>query len=144
MVHRLMTQYLERNFRADVNQLEKDCEYASERERVAAEAERSSIRYKQVEFLSARIGEVFHGVISGVIEHGLFVELQDSMCEGFVPVRSMQDDYYVFDDEFFCLRGRGARNVYRLGDLISVRIVATDLYKRTVEFAVVKGAAAEA
>lgn len=137
MVHRLLTQYLDKNYRADLAAMERDCKLASDRERVAAEAERASIKYKQVEFLEAHIGQTFDGVISGVTENGFFVELSENLCEGFVPARSIEGDYYAYDEEFYCLRGRNTRKVFRLADKVKVEIVEADLRKRQVEMAVV-------
>ena len=89
-------------------------------EQLAAGAERASIKYKQVEYMSDHIGEVFDGVISGVTEWGLYIELEENKCEGLVPVRDLADDYYDFDERNYCLVGRKYNTRYRLGDKITV------------------------
>lgn len=88
---------------------------------VASNAERSSIKYKQVEFMKDKLGQVFDGVVSGVTEWGLYVELNENKCEGLVPIRDLDDDYYEFDDKNYCLLGRRTKRIYRLGDAITVK-----------------------
>ena len=106
-------------------------------EMVAANAERSSIKYKQVEFMKDKIGQVFDGVVSGVAEWGLYVELNENKCEGLVPMRDLDDDYYEFDDKNYCLLGRRTKRIYRLGDDITVRIVQANLEKKQLDFTIV-------
>ena len=116
MVHRLLTHYLEEEGRsANLKKYESMCEQSSKMEEVAAQAERASIKYKQVEFMADKIGQVFEGVISGISEWGIYVELNDSKCEGMVPMRDLDDDYYEFDEKNYCLRGRRDHHVYQLG-----------------------------
>ena len=99
-------------------------------EQLAAGAERASIKYKQVEYMSDHIGEVFDGVISGVTEWGLYIELEENKCEGLVPVRDLADDYYDFDERNYCLVGRKYNTRYRLGDKITVQVARADIQKR--------------
>ena len=99
--------------------------------------ERASIKYKQVEYMTDHLGEVFKGVISGVTEWGLYVELDDNKCEGLVPMRDLADDYYDFDAKNFCLIGRKNNNRYRLGDAIEVQVARTDLLRRQLDFVIV-------
>ena len=106
-------------------------------EMVASNAERSSIKYKQVEFMKDKLGQVFDGVVSGVTEWGLYVELNDNKCEGLVPIRDLDDDYYEFDDKNYCLLGRRTKRIYRLGDAIPVKVAHANLERKQLDFALV-------
>ena len=106
-------------------------------EMVASNAERSSIKYKQVEFMKDKLGQVFDGVVSGVTEWGLYVELNDNKCEGLVPIRDLDDDYYEFDDKNYCLLGRRTKRIYRLGDAITVKVAQSNLERKQLDFALV-------
>jgi ribonuclease R len=99
-------------------------------EQVAASAERASIKYKQVEFMSDHIGQVFDGVISGITEWGVYVELTANKCEGMIPIRDLDDDYYSFDDKNYCLVGRRYHKRYQLGDEITVKVAKANLDKK--------------
>ena len=135
MVHRLLTHYLEEEGRsANLKKYEGMCEQSSKMEEVAAQAERASIKYKQVEFMSDKIGQVFDGVISGITEWGIYVELNDSKCEGMVPMRDLDDDNYEFDEKNYCLRGRRDHHVYQLGDAMRVKVAKADLEKKQLDF----------
>ncbi|MBQ6745533.1 MAG: ribonuclease R [Bacteroidaceae bacterium] len=135
MVHRLLTHYLEEEGRsANLKKYESMCEQSSKMEEVAAQAERASIKYKQVEFMADKIGQVFEGVISGISEWGIYVELNDSKCEGLVPMRDLDDDYYEFDEKNYCLRGRRDHHVYQLGDVLKVKVSRADLEKKQLDF----------
>ena len=103
-------------------------------ERLANEAERASVKYKQVEFMSERTGQVFEGVISGVTEWGIYVEIIENQCEGMVSVRDLGDDYYEYDEENYCLRGRSRGKVYTLGDRVKVEVVKADLQKKQLDY----------
>ncbi len=107
--------------------------YTSERERAAVEAERESIKLKQVEYLSEHVGDDFDGVISGVIENGIFVDLSRVHCEGMVPVRNLKDDYYVYNEKEHCLRGRSHGKKFQIGKELRVKVVRTDIQKRQVD-----------
>ena len=104
-------------------------------EQLSANAERASIRYKQVEFMRDRLGEVYEGVISGVTEWGLYVELDENLCEGLVPVRDLADDYYDYDEKNYCLTGRKTHKKYTLGDRVKVQVARADLDKKQLDFA---------
>lgn len=106
-------------------------------EQLAANAERASIKYKQVEYMADHMGEVYEGVISGVTEWGLFVEINDNKCEGLVPVRDLADDYYDFDESNYCLVGRRRGVRYRLGDAIRVKVARAALDKKQLDFVLV-------
>ena len=135
MVHRLLTHYLEEEGRsANLKKYEGMCEQSSKMEEVAAQAERASIKYKQVEFMSDKIGQVFDGVISGISEWGIYVELNETKCEGLVPMRDLDDDYYEFDEKNYCLRGRRDHHVYQLGDAMKVKVSRADLEKKQLDF----------
>ncbi|MBP5681354.1 MAG: ribonuclease R, partial [Bacteroidales bacterium] len=135
MVHRLLDRYLLQNGRSvPREQLEEECKHCSEMEQLAASAERASIKYKQVEYLAARMGQVFDGTVSGVSEWGIYVELNDSKCEGLVPVRDLKDDHYVFDEKNFCLIGRRTHKRYTLGDSLRVQVAAVNMDRRTIDF----------
>ena len=137
MVHRLLTKYIdERGRSVSEKKYEALCEHSSAMEQLAAQAERSSVKYKQVEFMQEHVGQVYDGVISGVTEWGLYVELNENKCEGMVPIRDLDDDYYEFDEKNYCLRGRRNKNhTYSLGDPITIRVARANLEKKQLDFA---------
>ncbi|MEM9417384.1 MAG: ribonuclease R [Bacteroidota bacterium] len=137
IVHRLLKQYLQGHFQADGKAYEAKCQHASEREKVAAAAERASVRYKQVEWMQALQGQELAGVISGVTEWGIYVELAVQHCEGMVRLKDMKDDYYELDDKGFKLVGRRSKKTYQLGDPVRVQVLECDLTRRTVTLALV-------
>ena len=137
MVHRLLEKYLAGGRSVNVEKLEEQCKHSSEMEQLAANAERASIKYKQVEYMNDHLGEVYNGVISGVTEWGLYVELDDNKCEGLVPVRDLADDYYDFDEKNYLLRGRRNNHIYRLGDSVQVQVARCDLAKKQLDFVLV-------
>lgn len=139
MVHRLLMQYLiEQGKAGDKHHLEEQCEHASSMEQLAAQAERASIRYKQVEYLSRFLGEEFDGVISGVTEWGLYVELEENKCEGMIPARDLDDDYYELDEEAFALVGRQTGRRFTLGDKVRVQVAQANLERKQVDFALIE------
>lgn len=137
MVHRLLAKYLEGGRSSNAEHLEDECKHSSEMEQLAANAERSSIKYKQVEYMADRLGEVYQGVISGVTEWGLYVELDDNHCEGLVPMRDLADDYYDFDEKNYCLVGRRNHIRYRLGDVVKIQVARADVQRRMLDFVLV-------
>ena len=137
MVHRLLAKYAEGGRSADKMKLEDECKHDSDMEQLAANAERASIRYKQVEYMKERLGEIYDGVISGVTEWGFYVELNDSMCEGLVPIRDLADDYYDFDEKNYCLIGRRHGVRYTLGDEVKVQVARADLDRKQLDFALI-------
>ncbi|MBD5347733.1 MAG: ribonuclease R [Bacteroides sp.] len=137
LVHRLLAKYATGSRSADKIKLEEECKHDSEMEQIASNAERASIRYKQVEFMRDRLGEIYDGVISGVTEWGFYVELNDSMCEGLVPIRDLADDYYDFDDKNYCLIGRRHGVKYTLGDEVKVQVARADLERKQLDFALI-------
>ena len=107
-------------------------------EQLAANAERASIKYKQVEFMSERLGQVFDGVISGVSEWGIYVQLNENKCEGMIPIRDLDDDYYIFDEKNYCLEGHRFKKKFQLGDAITVQVARANLDKKQLDFALVR------
>ena len=137
MVHRLLARYLAGGRSVNLQKLEEECKHSSDMEQLAANAERASIKYKQVEYMADHLGEVYTGVISGVTEWGLYVELDENKCEGLVPIRDLADDYYDFDDRNYCLVGRAHNHRYRLGDKVTVQVARADIQKKQLDLALV-------
>ena len=135
MVHRLLTRYADGGRSANQEKYEALCEQCSDMEQTAALAERASIKYKQVEFMADKIGQEFDGIISGINEFGIYVELTDSKCEGMVPLRDLDDDYYEFDERNYQLLGRRHHRRYTLGDPIRIRVARANLDKKQLDFA---------
>jgi ribonuclease R len=136
MVHRLLEHYAKDGKSVNADEYEGYCEHSSAMEQLAANAERASIKYKQVEFMSDKIGQVFDGVISGVTEWGIYVELTANKCEGMIPIRELDDDYYTFDDKNYCLIGRRFKKRYQLGDELSVKVARANLDKKQLDFVI--------
>lgn len=134
MVHRLLTRYLDGGRTAQADKYENLCEHSSAMEQTAASAERASIKYKQVEFMSERIGNVYEGVISGVTEWGLYVEINENKCEGMVPMRDLGNDYYEFDEKNYCLIGRRHHHKFGLGDPVKIKVARANLEKKQLDF----------
>ena len=137
MVHRLLDRYIDGGRAVNEAKLEDECEHCSSMEQLAANAERASIKYKQVEYLGERLGNVYEGVISGVTEWGIYVELDENKCEGLVPIRDLADDYYEFDEKNYCLVGRSTHQRYQLGDKVTIQIARADLTKKQLDFVLV-------
>ncbi len=134
MVHRLLQHYLDGGKAMPTEPIEEQCKYASEHERKAVDAERASIKFMQVKFMQDKVGEVFGGVVSGVSEWGLFVELEGNKCEGMIRIKSLDDDFYQFKQEQYALIGSRTGKVYRIGDELSVRVKRADLAKKQLDF----------
>ena len=134
MVHRLLERYLKGGRSVNSEDYEDCCDHCSAQEQLAANAERASIKYKQVEFMKDKIGQVYDGVISGVTEWGLYVELNENKCEGLVPMRDLNDDFYEFDEKNYCLKGKRNRHTYRLGDPVTVKIAQANLQRKQLDF----------
>ena len=136
LVHRLLQNHLSgKKIPADkLMDYEKMSLVASEQEKRAADAERASVKYKQVEYMSLRVGESFGGIISGITEWGLYVEEIHTKCEGLVRVRDMNDDFYVFDEKKLLFVGRKTKKVYRLGDRVRIKVKVADLERKTIDY----------
>lgn len=137
MVHRILTSYLTGDKSKNEKKLEKECQHTSDMERRAAIAERASIKFKQVEFLADKIGEQFSGIISGVAEWGLYIEIDENKCEGMVPIRDLDDDFYEFDEYNFQLIGKRTRKKYQLGDTVNIEIARANLAKKQLDLRIV-------
>ena len=138
MVHRLVTKYMDGGRNVSETKYEDLCDHSSNMEQIAANAERASIKYKQVEFMSEHLGQTYDGVISGVTEWGLYVELNENKCEGMIPIRDLDDDYYEFDEKNYCLRGRRKNRIYSLGDAITIKVARANLEKKQLDFALIE------
>jgi ribonuclease R len=134
MVHRLLTHYLNNGKSVEREGLEERCKHSTDMEIKASEAERSSVTFKQAQYLMGREGEVFEGMISGVTEWGIYVELIDSKCEGLIRVRDLKDDYYDLDEANYCLVGRRTNRRFQLGDPVRVKLKSADLLKKQIDF----------
>ncbi len=141
MVHRLLDHYLKGGDSKSHQKYEARCKHASEMERKAMNAEWASIKYKQVEFLSDKIGEVFDGVISGVTEWGIYVELVGCKCEGMISMRDLTDDFYDYDEDNFRLVGKKTRRQFQLGDDLKIVVARANLAKRQMDFILAEEAA---
>ena len=137
MVHRLLQHYLDGGFSVNEDEYEEQCEHSSAMEKRAAEAERASVKYKQVQFMMDKTGQKFDGIISGVTEWGLYVELAENKCEGMVRLRDIDDDFYVFDEDNFCITGNLSGVKYQLGDKVRVKVKRVDLDRKQIDFLMV-------
>ena len=137
LVHRLLERYLEGGKGVDQNALEEECKHCSQMELVAANAERDSIKYKQVEFMTDKIGKVYDGVVSGVTEWGIYVEINENKCEGMIPIRELDDDFYELDEKNYRLVGRRTKREYRLGQALSIQVARANLERRQLDFSLV-------
>lgn len=133
MVHRMLQHYLDEGKHLNKAEYEDKCVHSSEREKRAADAERASIKYKQVEFMAAAEKKAFEGLISGVTEWGIYVEIIETKCEGMIRMSDMTDDFYEFDEKNYRLIGRKRRKVFTLGDKVNVRVKKTDIDKRLID-----------
>ena len=138
MVHRLLSRYLAGGRTVQEAKYEDMCDHSSEMEQIAANAERASIKYKQVEFMGERLGQEFDGTISGVTEWGIYVEINENKCEGMIPMRELDDDYYDFDEKSYCLTGRRYHKKYSLGDPIRIKVARANLERKQLDFALVE------
>ena len=138
MVHRLLQHYLDNGQNTSSTEFEEKCKHSSEREKRAADAERASIKYKQVEYIETISGREFDGVVSGVMEYGVFVEMIENKCEGMVRIHTMKDDYYEFDEDNYCIQGRRNKKKITLGDSVKVKVTGTDIDRRTIDLAFIE------
>ena len=134
MVHRLLTQYQNGEPSANAEQYEELCEHASDMEQIAANAERESIKYKMVEFMADKIGNIYEAHISGIQPYGIYCEIDENHCEGMVSMGELKDDYYEFDEKNYCLVGRRHHHRYQLGDTIRIQVAAANIEKRQLDF----------
>lgn len=135
MVHRLLEARLNQKNYSNKDELEMLCKHSSDMEKVAAEAERASVKYKQVEFMKDKIGQTFDGVISGVTEWGIYVEIIENRCEGMIRSRDLKGDQFAFDEENYRYIGRNTKKIYALGDAVKVTVMDADLMKKQLNYA---------
>jgi len=138
MVHRLLFHYLNGGQSVNAEFYEKLCQHCSQMEKKAADAERSSVKYKQAEFLKDQIGTVYTGIISGVTEWGMYVEIIDNKCEGMIRLRDIADDFYTLDEKNYAIIGQRKKKVYRLGDEVQIKVKNVDLTKKQIDFSLVQ------
>ena len=134
IVHRLLEKYINKEKKFDKDLLEKICYHCSEMERVASQAERDSVKFMQVKFLKNKIGKVFSGVISGVTEWGIYVEISKNKCEGLIKISTIKDDNYIYDEKNYSLIGFRKKNIFQIGQKIKIKIIKADLEKRQLDF----------
>ena len=137
IVHRLLEQYINGGNSVDKETIEKICRHCSEMEKVSSRAERDSIKYMQVKFLKNKIGAIYDGVISGVTEWGLYIEITENKCEGLVKVSSIKDDHYIFDEKKYALIGYRTKSTYQLGQKVKIKIQRADLERKQMDFILV-------
>ena len=137
MVHRLLAGYMNKEKPGKKEVFEQRCKYSSEREQIATEAERSSIKYKMVEFMTDKIGNIYEGTISGVTEWGIYVEIDETKVEGMVSLRDITDDYFEFSEEDYCVYGRSSGRKFRLGDRVKIRVLRANLEQKTLDYGLV-------
>lgn len=138
MVHRLLTRYQQGGRSANKDHYEELCEHSSEMEQIAQNAERDSIKYKMVEFMSDKLGEVFDAHISGIQSYGIYCEIDENHCEGMVSLHDLDDDYYDFDEKNYCLVGRRHHNKYQLGDPVRIQVAKANIEKKQLDFVIAK------
>ncbi|HZX57405.1 MAG TPA: ribonuclease R, partial [Mucilaginibacter sp.] len=138
MVHRLLFHYLNGGQSANEAYYEKLCQHCSQMEKKAADAERASVKYKQAEFLKDQIGTVYTGIISGVTEWGMYVEIIENKCEGMIRLRDISDDFYTLDEKNYAIIGQRKKKVYRLGDEVQIKVKNVDLTKKQIDFSLVQ------
>lgn len=134
MVHRLLTRYAQGGRSANKDHYEELCKHSSDMEQIAANAERDSVKYKMVEFMGQFVGEVFDAHISGIQSYGIYCEIDQNHCEGMVPMRDLDDDYYVFDEKNYCLVGKRHHHKYQLGDAIRIEVAQANVEKKQLDF----------
>ncbi|MEN8229042.1 MAG: ribonuclease R [Bacteroidota bacterium] len=137
MVHRLLSHYLEQGESKNAETYEKRCQHTSEMERRAVEAERASIKYKQVEFMQDKVGKEFLGVVSGLTDWGIYVEIVENKCEGMVSIKSIMDDFYEFDEEEYMIVGRHSNRKFEIGDELKIEVVNANLSRRQLDYKLV-------
>jgi ribonuclease R len=138
MVHRLLFHYLNGGQSANAEHYEKLCQHSSQMEKKASDAERASIKYKQAEYLRDQVGNIFSGIISGVTEWGMYVEIIENKCEGMIRLRDISDDFYTLDEKNYAIIGQRKKKVYQLGDEVRIRVKNVDLTKKQIDFSLVQ------
>lgn len=137
MAHRLLQHYLDDGANANAEHYEKMCLHTSQMEKKAADAERASTKYKQAEYLQDNIGNVYLGIVSGVTEWGMYVEIEENKCEGMIRLRDISDDFYTLDEKNYCIIGQRKKKTYQLGDEVQIKVKRVDLSKRQIDFTLI-------
>ncbi|MDB4496363.1 ribonuclease R, partial [Flavobacteriaceae bacterium] len=138
MTHRLLQYYLEGGKSPKQDDYETKCKHSSKQEELASKAERQSIKYMQVKYMQDHKDEEFPGVISGVTEWGIYVEITSNKCEGMVRIRDIKSDYYIFDEKQFAIIGQSTKHIYQLGDFVTVKVKHTDLERKHLDFTLIE------
>ncbi|PQJ68741.1 ribonuclease R [Polaribacter butkevichii] len=138
MTHRLLQHYLDGGDSPKSDPYEEKCKHSSNREELASKAERSSIKYMQVKYMQDHKDEIFDGVITGVTEWGIYVEITSNKCEGMVRIKDIKSDYYIFDEKQYAIVGQSTKNLYQLGDDVKVRVKHTDLERKHLDFSLIE------
>ncbi|OCX53534.1 ribonuclease R [Mucilaginibacter sp. PPCGB 2223] len=138
MVHRLLQHYLQHGQSVNAEHYEVLCLHCSQMEKKAADAERASVKYKQAEYLKEQVGNIFTGIISGVTEWGMYVEIVDNKCEGMIRLRDISDDFYTLDEKNYAIIGQRKKKTYRLGDEVRIKVKNVDLTKKQIDFTLVQ------
>ena len=138
MVHRLLAMYLDNRESQNKEYYEAQCQHASEREQIAANAERDSIKYKLIEYMVDKVGQEFDGVVSGLTEWGMYVEIKPEMIEGMVALREMKSDFFDFDEDNYRIVGKRTKKIYRLGDQVRIRVKSANLEQRLLDYELVE------
>lgn len=137
MVHRLLTHYLDKGKNEDKNRWEELCKHSSNREHLATEAERSSIKYKLAEFMQDKVGQEFEGTVSGITEWGMYVEIEPTKVEGMVMLREIKEDFFIYDEKNICLVGKATRKKFTLGDKVRIKVYKTNLEQKLIDYTLV-------
>ena len=137
IVHRLLQHYLNKGKAVDKDEIEKLCKHASQQEIKATKAERDSIKYMQAKYMSEKVGMTFEGIISGVTDFGMFVEVTSTGCEGLIKIRDIPDDFYFFDEDNYCLKGTNTAKIYQLGNKVKVKIRKVDISKKEIDLSLI-------
>lgn len=140
MVHRILAHFLanEKVTREEMEEYRKLTVHSSEMEKLAADAERASIKFKQAEYMNERVGKEYSGTISGVAEWGVFVEEDETKCEGLIRISDLGNDYYIFEREKYRIVGKQSHTRFTLGDKLKIRVKAVDLEKKSIDYELVK------
>ncbi|MBR5660134.1 MAG: ribonuclease R [Bacteroidales bacterium] len=138
MVHRLLAMYLDNRESQNKEYYEAQCQHASEREQIAANAERDSIKYKLIEYMADKIGQEYDGIVSGLTEWGMYVEIKPEMIEGMVALREIHSDFYEFDEDNYRIVGKRTRKVFRLGDQVRIRVKSANLEQRLLDYELIE------
>ena len=138
MVHRLLAMYLDNRESQNKDYYEAQCQHASEREQIAANAERDSVKYKLIEYMIDKIGQEYDGVVSGLTEWGMYVEIKPEMIEGMVALREMRSDFFEFDEDNYRIVGKRTKKIYRLGDQVRIRVKSASLEQRLLDYELIE------